>query len=239
LEGGYVDDPRDPGGATNLGITRRTLASWRKVTPWTALPKAAVAALTRAEAAEIYRGLYWTPVRGAELPAGLDLAVFDFAVNSGPPRAIRALQQLLGVAADGLFGPKTAAAIADRVAIRGAAPLIGSLCDRRLGWLRRLAAYSTFGRGWTRRVATIRTAALAMAGTTLPPPTPRKTEMNLDFLSGYKTYIVAAAMLLTGLAGVIGIDIPNFTGTAPGSLVMEALAFFFLRQGLKTNVTNS
>ena len=58
--------------------------------------------------------------------------------------------------------------------------------------------------------------------------------MSLNFLAGYKTYIVAAAMLLTGAAGLLGIDIPSFTGHAPGSLVMEALAFLFLRQGLKT-----
>ena len=59
--------------------------------------------------------------------------------------------------------------------------------------------------------------------------------LPMDFLAGYRTYIVAALMLLTGLAGVVGIDIPSFTGQAPGNLVMEALAFFFLRQGLKTN----
>ncbi|HWA42152.1 MAG TPA: peptidoglycan-binding domain-containing protein [Hypericibacter adhaerens] len=57
----------------------------------------------------------------------------------------------------------------------------------------------------------------------------------LTFLAGYRTYLVAALMLLTGLAGVLGLDIPNFTGQAPGNLIMEALAFFFLRQGLKTD----
>ena len=61
----------------------------------------------------------------------------------------------------------------------------------------------------------------------------------LNILSGYKTYIVAAAMLVFGVAGLVGVDIPSFTGDAPGNLVMEALAFFFLRQGLKTDVTKS
>ena len=61
-----------------------------------------------------------------------------------------------------------------------------------------------------------------------------KGSKQMSFLSGYKTYIVAAAMLLTGVAGLLGVDIPNFTGQAPGNLVMEALAFLFLRQGLKT-----
>ncbi len=59
----------------------------------------------------------------------------------------------------------------------------------------------------------------------------------MTFLSGYKTYIVAGLMLLTGIAGLLGVDIPSFTGQAPGELVMEALAFVFLRQGLKTDVT--
>jgi hypothetical protein len=63
----------------------------------------------------------------------------------------------------------------------------------------------------------------------------------LNILSGYKTYIVAAAMLIFGVAGLVGVDIPSFTGDAPGNLVMEALAFFFLRQGLttETSVTKS
>ena len=70
-----------------------------------------------------------------------------------------------------------------------------------------------------------------------PPPTLFPTLKGLflmTFLAGYRTYIVAAAMLLTGVAGLVGVDIPSFTGQAPGNLVMEALAFFFLRQGLKT-----
>lgn len=72
-----------------------------------------------------------------------------------------------------------------------------------------------------------------------PPPTLFPTLKGLflmTFLAGYRTYIVAAAMLLTGIAGLVGVDIPSFTGQAPGNLVMEALAFFFLRQGLKPAV---
>ena len=61
----------------------------------------------------------------------------------------------------------------------------------------------------------------------------------MNLLSGYKTYIVAAAMLLAGLAGLIGVDIPSFEGHAPAALVMEALAFIFLRRGLKTDISNS
>ena len=91
-EGGYVDHPNDPGGATNLGVTIGTLSSWlgRPAT------KAEVKALTRATVAPIYRKNYWAAIRGDELPAGLDYAVFDFAVNSGPKRAAMALQRAVG-----------------------------------------------------------------------------------------------------------------------------------------------
>src|SRR6188768_1995558 len=76
-EGGYVDHPSDPGGATNMGITRRTLADWRKVAPWSALDKAEVRALQRDEAAAIYRTNYWDRSGAGSLPSGLDLALFD------------------------------------------------------------------------------------------------------------------------------------------------------------------
>src|SRR5690606_7617867 len=83
-EGGYVDHPLDPGGATNMGITRKTLARWRRVAPWSDLPKAAVETLSRQEASRIYRQFYWDLCRAGQLPPGVDLAVFDYAVNSGP-----------------------------------------------------------------------------------------------------------------------------------------------------------
>ena len=230
-EGGYVDHPRDPGGATNMGITHKTLARWRKVTPWWKLAKAEVRALTRAEARDIYRALYWLPAHADEMPAGLDLAMFDFAVNSGPVRAIKTLQAILKVKADGVYGPLTRAAAKSRTP----AELIAALCNSRIGFLQRLATFADFGKGWTRRVTTIRTAALEMAGASLPS-TQRTTEMNV--FSGYKTYAVAAIMLLVGLAGLFGIDVPAFDGHAPASLVMEALAFIFLRKGLKSDVAN-
>jgi lysozyme family protein len=236
-EGGYVDDPRDPGGATNRGITRKTLASWRKVSPWWQLPKSAVQQIGDAETADIYRGLYWNRLRGAELPAGLDLTIFDYGVNSGPGRAAKALQAELKVATDGIIGPKTLAALKARIAAAGVAGLIIALCDGRLSFLQKLATYAVFGRGWNRRVEDIRKAALGMAGVDHSPTQPRTSEMNL--LSGYKTYIVAAAMLIFAIARLVGVDLPAFDGQAPGSLLMEALAIIFLRQGVKSDIRNA
>lgn len=227
-EGGYADHRQDPGGATNMGITRKTLARWRQVSPWWKLPKSAVQDLKRAEAARIYRANYWNAVRAGDLPAGLDLALFDFAVNSGPGRAVRTMQVLLGVAVDGVVGPLTLGAIRPR----SAAALVSGLCDRRLGFLGRLSTFSVFGRGWTARVAAIRAAALAM--TPADPLQHRST--NLHLFSGYKTYIVAAFMLLAGLAQVLGIELPALDGNSAGHLIMEALAVIFLRKGLKADI---
>jgi lysozyme family protein len=231
-EGGFVDHPADPGGATNMGITHKTLARWRGVSPWWNLPKTEVQRLTRSEAARIYRALYWTPCKSGNLPPGVDLAVFDFAVNSGPDRAIRALQSALNVVVDGQVGPLTlgAASKADAKA------LINALCDRRLGFLRGLKTFSTFGRGWTSRVAAVRATALAAMRPASKQSSGVKT---MEFLSGYKTYIVAALMLLAGLAQMLGLDIPAMEGSSSGSLMLEALAILFLRRGLKGDISKA
>jgi lysozyme family protein len=153
-EGGYVDHARDPGGATNMGITIGTLSDWlgRPAT------KAEVRALPKDIAAAIYHKNYWLPVRGDALGPGLDLAVMDFAVNSGPGRAVRTLQAALGVQMDGAMGPVTLGALAgrDRVA------LVQDICDRRMAFLRSLDTFDAFGRGWSRRVAEVEDAALSV-----------------------------------------------------------------------------
>lgn len=226
-EGGYADHPADPGGATNMGITRKTLARWRRVSPWTDLPKDEVRNLTRTEAAAIYRAEYWDLCRAGEMQPGLDLALFDYAVNSGPDRAIRALQAILGVAVDGVLGPQTMAA-AGRADSRS---VVSALCDQRLAFLRSLSNFSTFGRGWTSRVAAVRAAALAAASITMP-----RGDQAMSVLSGYRTYIVAAFMLLAGLAQVLGIDLPALDGGSAGSMMLEALAIIFLRRGLKGEI---
>ena len=100
FEGGFTDDPRDPGGATNFGVTRRTLAGWRGITPWQNLPVADARALGQPEATRIYRALYSYSCIAAQLTTGLDMAVFDFAVNSAPVRDITMLQQEVGAVPD-------------------------------------------------------------------------------------------------------------------------------------------
>lgn len=106
-EGGYVNDPADPGGATNKGVTQSTYDTWRASRK---LPKQAVKLIAHSEVGAIYESRYWKACRCGELPAPVDLVVFDSAVNCGPARASRWLQVALGVEADGSVGPRTVAA---------------------------------------------------------------------------------------------------------------------------------
>jgi lysozyme family protein len=154
-EGGYVDHPKDPGGATNMGITLATLSDHRK----RKVTKAEVRALTKEEASEIYRLRYWSPIRGDDLPAGIDLATMDATVNSGLGRGPKWTQKALGVAQDGHIGPATlkAARASDPVAV------IKAACAARMGFLRGLRTWGTFGRGWSRRVASVEAVGVAMA----------------------------------------------------------------------------
>ena len=151
-EGGWSDDPADPGGATNLGVTIGSLSLWlgRPAT------RAEVRALTPASVAPLYRRRFWDAIQGDALPAGLDYALFDFAVNSGPKRAVIGMQRALGLADDGRLGPVTLAAFDGR----DVSGLIDAVCDGRLSFLRALSTWPRFGRGWGRRVEEVRAAAL-------------------------------------------------------------------------------
>ncbi|HCO56208.1 MAG TPA: hypothetical protein DIT93_14490, partial [Pelagibacterium sp.] len=230
-EGGYADHPSDPGGATNMGITHKTLARWRGIDPWWDLPKSEVRALERAEAAAIYKALYWERCKAGSLPVGLDLAVSDYGVNSGPDRAVRVLQALVGVVQDGFVGPLTLAAVGKR----DTRALIEALCDQRMGFLQRLANWASFGRGWTSRVSDIR--ATALSAVTLQPPSQTEKDINeMTIFEGYKTYIVGALMLVVGIAQSFGIDIAMLGEYSGPQMVMEALAIIFLRRGLKTEL---
>jgi lysozyme family protein len=155
-EGGYVNDPQDPGGATNRGVTQKVYDNWRS---GRGLPHRSVRDIEDVEIEAIYRKLYWDAVKGDELPSGLDYCLFDFAVNSGPGRAARFLQTAVGVATDGKIGPGTLTAVAAHDAVS----VIRAVCAARLDFLQGLSTFARFGRGWTARVNEVRTRAEAMA----------------------------------------------------------------------------
>jgi len=153
-EGGYVDNPSDPGGATNLGCTKTSWEAWvgHPVT------KDDIKALTPNDVMPLYKAKYWDTVKGDNLPIGVDYAVFDFAINSGPSRAAKTLQQVLGVAADGQIGAATLAAL------EAANPrdVATSVCEARLTFLQGLPTFNTFGKGWSNRVAQVEETAFRM-----------------------------------------------------------------------------
>lgn len=154
-EGGYVDHPSDPGGATNLGITINTLRDWRGGE----VSKADVEALTEEEAAKIYRALYWDRIGGDDLPPALAFMVFDAAVNHGPGRAAQFLQRAVGAKPDGAVGPKT---IAAAQAADPLAALIEVAAERMLFYAG-LRHFAQFGRGWSRRLMNVTARAARMA----------------------------------------------------------------------------
>jgi lysozyme family protein len=212
-EGGFSNHPKDPGGATNFGVTQRIYDAWRSNN---GKPKQSVKDIARDEVETIYYQQYWMMARGDQLPAGVDYAIFDYAVNSGPSRAIKDLQKTLGTKIDGIPGNVTLAAIEAAEPVK----LINDLCDRRMAFLKGISTYGTFGRGWSTRVSQVRSLALGMAreapsvpdGTSLPRPQPLpptvppappvqvpKTERTIGQVMAW---IVAA--IIAGLAAYLG-----------------------------------
>lgn len=155
-EGGFANHPRDPGGRTMRGVTQRTYDAYRASKGKGTVD---VIGISEEELRDIYRSQYWHKVEADDLPMGLDYAVFDFAVNSGPSRAAKFLQRIVGVAEDGVIGAQTIAAVRQR----DATTVIDRLCSDRLSWLRRLKTFDAFGKGWTRRVNSVREDATDMA----------------------------------------------------------------------------
>ena len=153
-EGGYVNCKLDPGGITNLGCTKAVWEEWigHEVT------EKAMRDLQPSDVAPLYKRKYWDKVCGDDLPAGLDYAVFDAAINSGPGRAAKWLQQVLGVKVDGSLGPVTLAA----VEASNHQKLLVKFNDTRLQFLEALPTWDTFGRGWGRRVSEVQSSASQM-----------------------------------------------------------------------------
>lgn len=157
-EGGYVDHPRDPGGATNLGITLGTAKAYRlDIDGDGDVDKNDVRLLTPATAAPVYRDGYWNKCSCDNLPAGVDYMVFDLAVNSGTNRAIRYLQRAVGAVEDGKLGPKTLLAVQNS----NAAVIVSRMSDTREAFFRSLPTFDVFGKGWLRRLIDVEKTALA------------------------------------------------------------------------------
>ncbi len=160
-EGGYGWDRADPGGPTKYGITCYDLAEHRhlkmnSMAHWAPI----VRAMGLQEAEDIYATKYATACRFDDLNSGPDCTILDFGVNSGPSRAIKYAQMVVGTARDGVLGPITLAAVNDMDSNR----FVDALCDLRLGFLKHLHTWGTFGKGWSARVADLRAYSHRVAG---------------------------------------------------------------------------
>lgn len=157
-EGGFVNHPRDPGGMTNLGVTRQV---WEE---WTGRPSSEeeMRSLTPEIVTTLYHSRYWRVVGADRLPPGVDLVTFDFGVNAGPHRGARFLQRIVGVSQDGLIGPITVATVNRFVASHGGAELIRLYGEDRRTYYRSLPTFDAFGRGWLRRTDEVEAAAVSM-----------------------------------------------------------------------------
>jgi lysozyme family protein len=152
-EGGWVNNPKDPGGETNLGVTK---AVWEE---WVGHPVESLKKLTKDDVAPLYEQKYWRPCYGEVLPRGLDFIVFSMGVNAGPGRSIKLLQFAIGCVPDGVIGPTTRGLIS----ASNTATLIAKFSETRREYYRTLKTFPIFGKGWLARVDKEELEALNMA----------------------------------------------------------------------------
>jgi lysozyme family protein len=153
-EGGFVNHPSDPGGMTNLGVTKAVLDAYRG----TVSTEAQMRALTAVEVAPIYKKNYWDKAKCDDLPSGVDWSVMDWGVNSGTSRAAKALQRIIGVTADGGIGPMSLQAVANFEPRE----IVDKMYSVRQRFYEELSTFATFGKGWTRRNKETHEQAIAM-----------------------------------------------------------------------------
>lgn len=162
-EGGFVNHPSDPGGATNMGVT---IANYRRYVKRGGTV-ADLKNITKEQVATVFKRHYWDKVKADDLPSGVDYCVADFAINSGPSRAAKYLQKAVGAAQDGVIGPKTLAAVSDADPRK----VINTVCDERLAFMKRIKGgqlWKTFGKGWSRRVSDVRLVSCMWVNETAP-----------------------------------------------------------------------
>tara|TARA_R110002020_G_scaffold36080_8_gene108514 strand:- start:474 stop:989 length:516 start_codon:yes stop_codon:yes gene_type:complete len=151
-EGGFVNDSRDLGGMTNKGITKKVYDAYmEKVTT-----EQEMRDMPENHVAEIYKKQYWDRVNADNLASGLDISIFDWAVNSGCGRAVKALQKCVGAKQDGGLGPLTLKAVSNK----DPEELIEMISVEREAFYRKLKTFEHFGKGWLRRNKETRSHAL-------------------------------------------------------------------------------
>lgn len=204
-EGGFSDDPKDPGGATMKGVTQRVYDEYRRSLTLEPLP---VKNISGTELQAIYRRKYWDEIKGSKLAPGVSYVVFDGAVNSGVAQSVKWLQralQSLGLyqgSVDGVIGPGTllaASGVFDNDA------LIAAIIDRRRAFLKALKTFNTFGKGWMSRIAGVLAVGQAWASGSIGPEVSYVAGGDAKaFISDAKPAPVMAIADLSSGAGVSG-----------------------------------
>ena len=207
LEKGYVhrSSKADPGGPTNYGITLETFRAWNG--DWS-LNRNALMAMPKSEALKIYKAQYWDTIRADDMPRGVDMCVFDFAVNSGPGRAVMELQELLKIKQDGIVGIITLNKI--KTYPGRERKLIGDLCANRLKFMKGLSNWRYNKNGWTNRVETVLKESRALVTSKDHRPdmvavtqTPKANSQNMS---------VSKALFSKENATVLTVAIPAVSG---------------------------
>lgn len=244
-EGGYVNNPRDPGGPTDRGITQKTFDAWNHRL---GLPSRPVKGISKATAEAIIAAQYLAPIRFDDLPSGLDYALADYSVNSGPAQAARTLQRILGVEPDGVIGAITL----DAIKGRNVEALIVALCEARMRFLRGLKTWRTFGRGWAARVmgaeegfqeadvgvidravmlardtASIPAPTVAAPAKAEPPPEPQTVAEDGE-ARGALIGAGGAVAASGGVISAIGDLSPEVQALAIGGLLVAAVALLWI-----------
>jgi len=171
-EGGWSDHQDDPGGATMKGVTLITFRRFYGADK----TKQDLRQISPGELSHIYRTGYWDKCLGDDLPGGVDLTVFDGAVNSGPGRSVKWLQAAVGAAQDGLIGPDTIS----KTRAGDGVSVIHGICDQRLAFLKALPTWPSFGNGWQRRVEGLRRDAVALFLGNAPDDTAPRKQINTN-----------------------------------------------------------
>lgn len=222
-EGGWSDHPSDPGGATMKGVT---IGRYRQYYP--KATKADLRNISDADLQRIYRDDYWSKVNGDALPYGVDLATFDFGVNSGPSRGARYLQWVVGAKQDGVVGPETLT----KTVLAGGKSVVQKLCARRLSFVQGLSTFKVFGKGWSRRIADIEAKGVAMwmaKGGSLTDDHRKELEAEGAKADKTATGQDAGVAGAGGAGGVTAIVEPSWIGVAVLVVMLAAAAFLIIK----------
>ncbi len=210
-EGGKSNDPRDPGGRANEGVTQRTYDAWCKARGG---PQRDVYLMQSAERDAIYKSEYWNAIAAESLPPGEDLSGFDYAVNSGPKKALSALAR----------------------ANAGSPPLgkvIDNIASERLSFLHGLGTWRAFGKDWGERVARIEAQSLRMAKLPLLPNVAAAKSRKQNSADAAKTIPMASPAGVVAAAST-SLHVGPWIGAAIiGVVIISSLicAFNAWRQG--------